>query len=69
MKLSKETIAILKNFATIQPNLMFKAGSELKTIAEAKNIVAKAILYFLIHFYLIYSIKINMLISRIQGSC
>lgn len=42
MKLSKETIAILKNFATIQPNLMFKAGSELKTIAEAKNIVAKA---------------------------
>jgi hypothetical protein len=42
MKLSKETIAILKNFAIIQPNLMFKAGSELKTIAEAKNIVAKA---------------------------
>ena len=42
MKLTKETLAILKNFATIQPNLMFKAGSELKTIAEAKNIVAKA---------------------------
>jgi len=42
MKLTKETIAILKNFAIIQPNLMFKAGSELKTIAEAKNIVAKA---------------------------
>ena len=42
MKLTKETIAILKNFATIQPNLLFKAGSELKTIAEAKNIVAKA---------------------------
>lgn len=42
MKLSNETLAILKNFATIQPNLMFKAGSEIKTIAEAKNIVAKA---------------------------
>lgn len=42
MKLTKETIAILKNFATIQPNLLFKAGNELKTIAEAKNIVAKA---------------------------
>jgi hypothetical protein len=42
MKLSQETIAILKNFASIQPNLMFRAGSELKTIAEAKNIVAKA---------------------------
>ena len=42
MKLSNETLAILKNFATIQPNMMFKAGSEIKTIAEAKNIVAKA---------------------------
>lgn len=42
MKLSNETLAVLKNFATIQPNLMFKAGNEIKTIAEAKNIVAKA---------------------------
>jgi hypothetical protein len=42
MKLSPETLAILKNFANIQPNLMFRSGSELKTIAEAKNIVAKA---------------------------
>ncbi len=42
MKLSAETIALLKNFANIQPNLMFRAGSEIKTIAEAKNIIAKA---------------------------
>ena len=42
MKLSPDTLAILKNFAVIQPNLMFRAGTELKTIAEAKNIVAKA---------------------------
>jgi hypothetical protein len=42
MKLSTESLAILKNFAAIQPNLMFRAGNELKTIAEAKNIVAKA---------------------------
>lgn len=42
MKFSNDTLAILKNFAIIQPNLMFKAGNELKTIAEAKNIVAKA---------------------------
>lgn len=42
MKLSNETLAVLKNFALIQPNLMFKAGNEIKTIAEAKNIVAKA---------------------------
>jgi hypothetical protein len=42
MNLSNETLTILKNFATIQPNIVFKAGQELKTIAEAKNIVAKA---------------------------
>ena len=42
MNLSNDTLAILKNFAAIQPNIVFKAGNELKTIAEAKNIVAKA---------------------------
>ena len=42
MNLSNETLTILKNFATIQPNIVFKAGQEIKTIAEAKNIVAKA---------------------------
>lgn len=42
MNLSNETLTILKNFATIQPNIVFKAGQEVKTIAEAKNIVAKA---------------------------
>jgi hypothetical protein len=42
MNLSNETLAVLKNFAAIQPNIVFKTGSELKTIAEAKNIVAKA---------------------------
>lgn len=42
MKLSNDTLSVLKNFALIQPNLMFRAGNEIKTIAEAKNIVAKA---------------------------
>lgn len=42
MNLSNETLAILKNFAAIQPNILMKAGNEIKTIAEAKNIVAKA---------------------------
>lgn len=42
MNLSNDTLTILKNFATIQPNILFKGGNELKTIAEAKNIVAKA---------------------------
>ena len=44
MNLSNETLAVLKNFATIQPNIVFRSGNELKTISEAKNIVAKATL-------------------------
>jgi hypothetical protein len=44
MNLSNETLAVLKNFASIQPNVVFRAGQELKTIAEAKNIVAKVTL-------------------------
>ena len=42
MNLSNDTLAILKNFATIQPNIVFRNGNTIKTIAEAKNIVAKA---------------------------
>lgn len=42
MKLSKETVNILRNFATINGNLVVKAGQTLKTIAEAKNIMASA---------------------------
>lgn len=42
MKLSNETQSILKNFAAINSNIVINTGSELKTIAEAKNILAKA---------------------------
>ena len=42
MKLSEDTIAILKNFATINSNLVFKPGQKLKTIAESKTIMAQA---------------------------
>lgn len=42
MNLSNETLNVLKNFASIQPNIVFRSGNEIKTIAEAKNIVAKA---------------------------
>jgi hypothetical protein len=42
MKISSETISILKNFAGINSNLVFKPGKELKTISEAKTIMAKA---------------------------
>lgn len=42
MKLSNETIEVLKNFAAINPNLVVQAGSNIKTISEAKNIMASA---------------------------
>ena len=42
MKLSENTIAVLKNFSAINPNLVFRQGNELKTISVAKNILANA---------------------------
>mgnify|MGYP000026360170 CR=1 FL=1 len=40
MKISKETIEVLKNFSSINQNLVIKQGSKLSTIADAKNIMA-----------------------------
>ena len=42
MKLSPNTLNILKNFATIQPELVINPGSVIKTISAAKNIMAEA---------------------------
>jgi len=42
MKLSEHTIEVLKNFATINQNLVIKEGSTLTTMSAMKNIVAKA---------------------------
>lgn len=42
MKLSKETIAIMKNFASINGNLMIKPGSVLSTLSAAKSVFANA---------------------------
>jgi hypothetical protein len=41
-KLSSQTIDILKNFSSINSNLVVKAGEPLSTISEAKNIMATA---------------------------
>jgi hypothetical protein len=40
--LSPDTLSILKNFATINSNLVVKPGEPLSTISEAKNIMAIA---------------------------
>ena len=42
MKLSDTTISVLKNYSTINQNLMIKAGSNLSTMSAMKNIVASA---------------------------
>ena len=42
MKLSEHTTSVLKNFATINQNLVIKEGNELLTMSSMKNIVAKA---------------------------
>jgi len=42
MKLSQETLSILKNFATINGNLMINPGSTLKTLSAAKSVFANA---------------------------
>jgi hypothetical protein len=42
MKLSPNTLNILKNFAAIQPELVINPGSVIKTISAAKNIMAEA---------------------------
>ena len=42
MKLSSESLAVLKNFASINSNIVFRGGSTIKTMSEAKNILASA---------------------------
>ena len=42
MKLSSETVSVLKNFATINQNLIIKSGDELSTMSAMKNIYGKA---------------------------
>ena len=41
MKLSNETVAILKNFGAINQGILFKPGKTLKTVSSHKNILAE----------------------------
>ena len=41
MKITRQTIDILKNFSDINSSILIKPGSELQTIAAMKNILAK----------------------------
>ena len=40
MELSDNALQVLKNFSTINQNLMIRAGNTVKTISEARNVLA-----------------------------
>jgi hypothetical protein len=42
MQISNDTLNILKNFATINSNIVFRPGNKIATMATAKNIFASA---------------------------
>lgn len=42
MNFSERTLTVLKNFATINPSLIFKPGKELRTISPQKTVMAMA---------------------------
>ena len=42
MQLSDDTISLLTNFGAINSNIVLRPGQQLKTISEAKNILAVA---------------------------
>ena len=42
MKLSDNTLSVLKNFSTINQSILFKTGNRLRTISVMKNILAEA---------------------------
>ena len=44
MELSDNTLQVLKNFSTINQNVMFRQGNVLKTMSEARNVLASATL-------------------------
>jgi len=41
MKLSEQTIEILKNFGTINESIMFQTGKVIRTVSKTKNILAE----------------------------
>lgn len=42
MKFSERTLTVLKNFATINPSIIFKPGKQLRTISPQKTVMAVA---------------------------
>lgn len=43
MELQEQTLSVLKNFSDINSNILIKEGNVIKTISEAKNVLATAV--------------------------
>ena len=43
MELNENTLNVLKNFSGINPNVLIREGNTVKTISEARNVVATAV--------------------------
>ena len=43
MELSENTLQVLKNFSTINQNILIRQGNTIKTISEARNVLATAV--------------------------
>ena len=44
MKLSNDTLNVLKNFASINKGILFKKGKTIKTVSGGKNVLAEAVI-------------------------
>lgn len=42
MELSENTLSVLKNFSSINQNILIRSGNTIKTISEARNVLATA---------------------------
>ena len=42
MELNENTLSVLKNFSGINPNIIIRQGTTIKTISEARNVFARA---------------------------
>lgn len=42
MELNEKTLQVLKNFATINPNIVIQGGNTIRTLSEGKNVFGKA---------------------------
>ena len=40
MELTEKTMQVLKNYATINPNIVITEGNVIKTVSEAKNVLS-----------------------------